>query len=137
MEHAVIGVFDDSEQAEDAAQALAGMGFDDTSLHSADDAGGPSEADALPPAEAIEDGLGSSLLHRLAAFFDIHEPHLAHDEEGLRRGGTVVRVKVDSDARAAAAREALLALGAINIDDRLDEGQQTDGTGGGTARRGE
>ena len=120
MEHTVIGVFDDSGQAEEAVHALAGMGFDDSSVHTTDEVEEPSEAEAVPPAEAIEDGLGSGLLHRLAALLDIHEPHLAHDEEALRRGGTVVRVKVNGDARAAAAREALLALGAIDVDDRAD-----------------
>ena len=65
----------------------------------------------LPPAAAIEGGPASGLLHRLAVLFGVDdEPHVVHYEEAVRRGGSLVKVEVDGEARATAARDALLAL---------------------------
>jgi hypothetical protein len=46
---------------------------------------------------------------------------LAHYEEAIRRGGHVVHVDADDEAQAATARDALLANGAVNIEDRVEE----------------
>ena len=128
MKHTVIALFDLPEQAQKAADALAGQGFGPASVHVADpSAVGSSTADAprvepLPAAVALEGGPGVGLMHRLAVLFGVDdEPHIGHYAEAVRRGGTVVQVDADGEAQAATARDALLALGAVNIDDRVDE----------------
>ena len=79
----------------------------------------------LPAASAIEGGPASGLLHRLAVLFGVNdEPHIDHYDEAVRRGGSLVHVEARDEAQATAARDALLALGAANIDDRVEEWQQ-------------
>ena len=127
MKHTVIALFDLPEQARKAADALAGQGFAAASVHVADpSAAGSPPADAphaepLPAAVAIEGGPAVGLLHRLAVLFGVDdEPHVGHYAEAVRRGGTVVQVDADGETQAATARDALLALGAVNIDDRVE-----------------
>ena len=120
MKHTVIALFDLPEQARTAADSSA-----------AD----PHSAEPLPAAVAMEGGPATGLLHRLAVLFGVDdEPHVGHYAEAVRRGGTVVQVDADGEAQAATARDALLALGAVNIDDRVETWRQggwegTDGSG--------
>lgn len=123
MRHTVIAVFDESEQAEKAAAAVRARGFDESSVHLALRAQA-SDAEQVPPAARIEGGPLTGLLHRLAALFGVEEPHLAHYEEAVRRGGSVVQVDTADEAEAAKARDTLLDMGAVNIDDRVQEWQR-------------
>ena len=135
MKHTVIALFDQPEQARKAAAALTGQGFGTASVHVADasavDAGSP-VAEPLPAAVVIEGGPAVGLLHRLAVLFGVDdEPHVGHYAEAVRRGGTVVQVDADGEAQAATARDALLALGAVNIDDRVETWRQAGWEGAG------
>jgi hypothetical protein len=60
----------------------------------------------------------------MAALFGVDEPHLTHYEEAVRRGGTVVQADAADETQAATARDALLAAGAVNLDDRVEEWQR-------------
>lgn len=138
MKHTVIGLFDNAEDAQRASLALQARGFDASAVHvtRADAPGGPDEAGEaeVPPAAEIESGPLSGLMHRLSALFGVKEPHLTHYEEAVRRGGTVVQADAADEAQAATARDALLAAGAVNLDDRVEEWQRTGWSPSGTGR---
>jgi hypothetical protein len=120
VKHTVIAVFDQLEDARKAAQALRTRGFDASAVH-VTQAGEPVDAEAIPPAAQIEGGPLSGLLHRLSLLFRVEEPHFAHYEEAIRRGGIVVQAEAIDEVQAAAARDTFLAVGAVNIDDRVGE----------------
>ena len=123
MKHTVVAVLDTAEDAQKAAEALKARGFDPSAVHVT--RGEESqEEEVIPPAIEIESGPLTGLLHRLSVLFSVEEPHLAHYHEAVRRGGSVVQVDASDEAQAAAARDALLAMGAVNIDDRVEEWQQ-------------
>lgn len=123
MKHTVIALFDTAEDAQKAAEALKARGFDASAVHvtQADES---LEEEVISPAIQIEDGPLTGLLHRLSVLFSVEEPHLAHYHEAVRRGGSVVQVDAYDEAQAAAARDTLLAMKAVNIDDRVEEWQQ-------------
>ena len=124
MKHTVIALFDSADTARRAAEKLRNQGFGETSIHAGTTAPA-ADAHPLPAASAIEGGPASGLLHRLAVLFGVDdEPHIDHYAEAVRRGGSLVHVEARDEAQATAARDALLALGAANIDDRVDEWQQ-------------
>ncbi len=123
MKHTVVAVFDQAEQAQQGAEALKAKGFDPSAVHVTQ--GADASDPEVPPAAEIESGPLSGLLHRLSVLFGVEEPHVAHYVEAVRRGGNVVQVDAADEAQATAARDALLALGAVNIDDRVGEWQQT------------
>ena len=123
MRHTVIAVFDKSEDARKAVEAVKARGFDASAVHRRQDSG-PADAEVIPPATEIEGGPLSGLLDRLSSLFGIDAPHVAHYEEAVRRGGSVVQVDAADEAQAAAARDTLLAVGAVNIDDRVAEWQR-------------
>jgi hypothetical protein len=120
VKHTVIALFDQAEDARKAAEALKSRGFDASAVH-VTQGSEPADAEAIPPAAQIESGPLSGLLHRLASLFGVEEPHLAHYEEAVRRGGTVVQADAADEVQAAAARDTLLSMGAVNIDDRVGE----------------
>ena len=130
MKHTVIALFDQAEQAQKAADALKGRGFDPSSVHVSERTV-PFDTEPLPAAAEIEGGPASGLLHRLAVLFNVQEPHVAHYMEAVRRGGSVVTVHAVDETQAGTARDALLAQGAVNIDDRVEEWRQTGWTGPG------
>jgi hypothetical protein len=125
MKHTVIALFDNATEAQKAADALAGRGFDRSSVHVTAETTEPPDVEPLPAAAAIEGGPASGLLHRLAVLFGVDEPHVGHYQEAVRRGGSVVKVDAADEAQATAARDALLAQGAVNIDDRVEEWRET------------
>ena len=105
------------------AESLKARGFDPSAVHVTQ--GSESvEAEVISPASRIESGPLTGLLHRLASLFGVAEPHVAHYEEAVRRGGSVVQVDASDEAQAATARDTLLAMGAVNIDDRVEEWQR-------------
>jgi len=120
VKHTVIALFDKAEDARKAAETLKVGNFDASAVHVVQ--GSESvDAQVIPPAAEIESGPLSGLLHRLSLLFGVEEPHLVHYEEAVRRGGRVVQVDAVDESQAAAARDALLAMGAANIDDRIAE----------------
>jgi len=127
MKHTVIALFDEAGQAQKAADALKAEGMDPGAVHLTR---GADSADAeVPPSAEVESGPLSGLLHRLSVLFGVAEPHVAHLEEAVRRGGSVVQVDAADEAQATAARDALLALGAVNIDDRVEAWEKAGWTG--------
>jgi hypothetical protein len=123
VKHIVIALFDRAEEAQRAADVLTAGGFDSTAVH-VTRSGGSAELEPLPAAARIEGGPATGLLHRLAMLFGTEEPHVGHYVEAVRRGGHVVQVDAADEAQATAARDALLASGAVDIDDRIQEWQQ-------------
>jgi hypothetical protein len=120
VKHTVIALFDSERAAQDASKAVKARGFGESAVHvSSGSRAGDSEV--IAPAVTIESGPLTGLLHRLSSLFGVEEPHLAHYEEAVRRGGHVVHVDADDEAQAATARDALLANGAVNIEDRVEE----------------
>jgi hypothetical protein len=127
VKHTVVGLFDSAEHAQQAAQALQARGFDASAVHvtrGREPAGAEAGEAEVPPAAEIESGPLSGLMHRLSALFDVEEPHLTHYEEAVRRGGTVVQADAADETQAATARDTLLAAGAVNLDDRVEEWQR-------------
>lgn len=123
MKHTVIAIFDKAEDAQKAAQALEARGFDASAVHITQGSE-PLEEELISPAIDIESGPLTGLLHRLSLLFSVKEPHLAHYQEAVRRGGSVVQLEARDEEQAAAARDTLLAVGAVNIDDRVEEWQR-------------
>jgi len=123
VKHTVIALFDKAEDAQKAAEALKARGFEASAVHVTQ--GDESlEDEVISPAIPIESGPLTGLLHRLSVLFGVEEPHLAHYHEAVRRGGSVVQADAYDEEQAAAARDALLETGAVNIDDRVEEWQQ-------------
>jgi hypothetical protein len=123
VKHTVIALFEKEEDARKGAESLKASGFQPSAVHVTQ--GSESvEAEAIPPASRIEGGPLTGLLHRLASLFGVAEPHVAHYEEAVRRGGSVVQIDASDEAQAATARDTLLAMGAVNIDDRVEEWQR-------------
>lgn len=116
MKHTVIALFDDAGQAQQAPRALAERGFDRAAVHVT--LAEPGDV-VVPPAANIEGGPVSGLLNRLSALFNVEEPHVSHYVEAVRRGGNVVQVDASDEAQAVAARDVLVSLGAVDIDDRV------------------
>jgi hypothetical protein len=138
MKHTVIAVFDTPEHAQEAEDALKAKGLQATGSHA--DASGPPPAgtDDIPPAARLESGPLQGLMHRLSVMFGVEEPHLAHYGEAVRRGGTVVQVEAADEDQATEARDTLLAMGAVNLEDRIEEWRaagwrSADGTSAATA----
>jgi hypothetical protein len=132
VKHIVIALFDRAEEAQRAADGLTAQGFSPSAVHLTR-TGESAEMEPLPAAARIEGGPATGLLHRLAMLFGTEEPHVGHYVEAVRRGGHVVQVDAADEAEATAARDALLANGAVDIDDRVQEWQQA-GPGGAGAQ---
>jgi hypothetical protein len=116
MKHTVIALFDTSDDAQKATEALRGRGFEASAAHGPQGSGAADD-EVVPPAAEIESGPLTGLLHRLSSLFGVEDTHLAHYEKAVRQGSSVVHVEAADDAQAAAARDALLEMGAVDIDD--------------------
>jgi hypothetical protein len=123
VKHTVIAVFDKAEDVQKVAQALKARGFDEAAIHVAR-GGDAADDELIAPALTIESGPLTGLLHRLSVLFGAEEVHLAHYEEAVRRGSRVLEVDAADEAQAATARDTLLAQGAVNIEDRVEEWQR-------------
>lgn len=123
MKHTVIAVFDNAEDVQKVAQALKARGFDEAAVH-VTQAGDAADGELIAPALTIESGPLTGLLHRLSVLFGTEELHLAHYEEAVRRGSSIVEIDAADEAQAATARDTLLAQGAVDIEDRVEEWQR-------------
>ncbi len=111
MKHTVIALFDQPHDAHKAAHALQDRGWSAAAVH-VTEGRTPDDTEPIPPASEIEGGPLTGLLHRLCELFGVEEPHLAHYEDAVRRGSSVVQVDAPDETQAATASDALLALGA-------------------------
>jgi hypothetical protein len=118
MRQTVVGVFERYATARQAAQQLRESGFGD-SVTVTDEVAlretGELEGDAAP---RYEGGFLAQVRDFFADLFDDNDKEVSPYAEALRRGGGVVKVEVEADSAADAAREALEAAGAIDIDEQ-------------------
>ena len=128
MRQTVVGVFDRHDAARRAAAQLQDSGFGPDSVHVTEEPGMPGSGGALTeksaPPSRDEGGLFAGLRSFFAEVFGAGpEPHGHLDEyaEAVRRGGAVVKVDIDDDARIDAARSAMVAAGAVDIEERVAE----------------
>ena len=124
MRQTVVGVFERYATARQAAQQLRESGFGD-SVYVTDEITAV-EGDAVNAGDELRDqgGFVAQVRHFFADLFDGDDDQVSPYAEALRRGGGVVKVEVTED-EADAARAALEAAGAMDIDDRASEGRES------------
>lgn len=120
MKQTVVGVFDRHAAARLAAQQLRESGFGD-SVYVTDEVQGATGTTTR--ADAGDDG--GVLAHVRHFFADLFGRDDSKDvgpyADAVRRGGALVKVEVDADEQAAAARSALKAAGAVEVEPSGDE----------------
>jgi hypothetical protein len=129
MRQTVVGVFDRHDAARRAATQLEDSGFGPDSVHISEEPGVPRSGGALTgtsqPPGTEESGWFAGLRSFLAEVFGStgpeHQRHFDEYAEAVRRGGAVVKVDVDDESRIDAARSALVAAGAVDIEERAAE----------------
>lgn len=115
MRQTVLGVFDRSAAARAAAQQLRDSGFGD-SVQVTD------ELDSVGAAAPDEHGVMAHVRSFFAELFGPgDERQVPPYAEAVRRGGAVVKVTVDGETEADAARTALQAAGAVDLEERVTE----------------
>ncbi len=120
MRQTVVGVFDRHATARQAAQQLRDSGFGD-SVWVTDAIDGDRAGEASDSAPREQEGVMAQVRHFFADLFgqdDSSRREVGPYVEAVRRGGAVVKVEVESDPQADAARAALQAAGAVDIDER-------------------
>ena len=137
----VIGVFDTVEEAQDAQKSLLSAGFDrsevriqsQSTLKSFD-----SESSTTTSSRSGDSssGSGEGFMASIGNFFsnlfgsdNEHAEHAGHYSEAVRRGGSVLVVTAQDESQVQAARTALSAAGAVDIDKRA-AGWRQDGYSG-------
>lgn len=121
----VVGVFDTVDEAQRARESLLASGYDssEVSVQSNPAAGG---SDSLgtsrsTASERNDEGFMASIGRFFSDLFGSDSDEQAgHYAEAVRRGSTVVAVTVADQSRVEAARAALAAAGAVDIDKRTD-----------------
>ena len=139
----VIGVFDTVEEAQDAQQSLLNKGFDESEVRIQSQSTLKSfdaESSTTTSSRSGDSGSGSSsgegFMASIGNFFsnlfggdNEHAEHAGHYSEAVRRGGSVVVVTAQDESQVHAARTALSAAGAVDIDKRA-AGWRQDGYSG-------
>lgn len=124
MNQTVIGVFDTYTHAEQARQELIARGFSSNDVqvraHSAD-IGDTTTTTGTTMDTGHDVGFMESVRNFFADIFGPDHDEAGHYSEAVRRGGAVVAVAVTDDARVQDAREALAAVGAVDIEKRVAE----------------
>lgn len=120
MRQTVVGVFDRHATARQAVQQLRDCGFGDSVwvTDAIDDDRALDTGDSKP---REQEGVMAHVRHFFADLFgqdDTQRREVGPWVEAVRRGGAVVKVEVESNPRAVAARAALQAAGAMEIDER-------------------
>jgi uncharacterized protein (TIGR02271 family) len=121
MNQTVVGVFNDHETAERAAETLARQGFDRSQMHiKSTGAGGTGTTTYATSTSQDGEGTGlmASIRHFFAELFGDEDEQSGHYAEAVRRGRAVLAVEVD-DSRLDAARDALTQCGAVDIEEQV------------------
>lgn len=130
MKHTVVGVFHEVDAAEQAAREIQQQGFSPGQVHITDSALNRTSGEQLG---GDDEGLFSGVRRFFDELFGNDEHARDADEytEAVRRGKAVVAVDVDSDdeSRVAAARQALRAAGAVDIEEQAEQWRQSGWTG--------
>jgi len=126
MQRTLVAVFDQPAAAQHAIEALTIDGFDRQHLSvtrlptPVDDPGqqAPAATDV-----ADSDGVFAHVRSFFAEIFGPHHAlqphHLERYSDTMRRGGAIVRVRVEDDAGIALARRTLEAAGAVDIEEHV------------------
>jgi hypothetical protein len=121
MRQTVVGVFDRYAAARQAAQQLRDSGFED-SVYVTDELEGERFDGTRGETPAREEGVMAHVRHFFSDLFgSSDEQEVGPYAEAVRRGGALVKVEVEADDQAEAARAALEAAGAIDIEERASE----------------
>jgi hypothetical protein len=121
MRQTVVGVFDRYSAARQAAQQLRESGFGDSVYVTDEVAGVEGEARKAGDEPRDESGFLGQVRGFFADLFDGDDKEVSPYAEALRRGGGVVKVEVNAESEAEAARAALEAAGAMDIDEQARE----------------
>lgn len=118
MRQTVVGVFDRHATARQAAQHLRDSGFGD-SVWVTDAIDDDHAVGATDTASREQEGVMAHVRHFFTDLFG-QDPQreVGPYAEAVRRGGAIVKVEVESDPQADAARAALQAAGAVDLDER-------------------
>jgi stress response protein YsnF len=118
----VVGVFDTVDDAEMARNELVRAGFDESSVQVQSHADESSYQSSTGGQTRSADGEGfmASVSHFFKDLFGGEDEHAGHYSEHVRRGGSVVAVTVSDESKVEAARSALAAAGAVDIDKRTE-----------------
>lgn len=125
MQHTVIGAFKEYAAAQEAVVSLNSSGF---RLAHVTEAQAGNSGSTSTSADA-DDGILAHVSHFFGNLFGGSDQHAAY-AEGVRRGGAVVKVEVDSEDEAERARDVLEAAGAVDIDDEGEQWRAQGWTGG-------
>lgn len=131
MSQVLVGVFDTFEQTDRAIERLmqAGIARSDMEVHAngraTDTRLTDTEIDqsAAPSAEGPSTAIGRFFHNLFGA--DDQPAEVGHYQEAVRRGGAVLTVTVIDDASVPAVRSALNESGAVDIDERVSQWQNT------------
>jgi stress response protein YsnF len=118
----VVGVFDTVDDAEMARNEVVRAGFDESAVQvqsHADETSYQGSTGARTD-KSSSDGFMASVSHFFKDLFGGEDEHAGHYSEHVRRGGSVVAVTVSDDSKVEAARAALAAAGAVDIDKRAE-----------------
>ena len=130
MNQTVVGYFDSRGQARTACSQLQAAGFPAQISDGAPlDAAHPT-SELTVRTEADNDvGVLAHIRHFFSDVFGESHEHLSRYEEGVRRGGCVVKVPVSSDEQLAGATGILEGAGAADIDERSSQWSDKASTG--------
>jgi hypothetical protein len=123
MKQTVVGVFDRHAQAHAAAQRLRDSGFGDSVFVTDEaDAAATSSSSARAAAPDDDHGVLARVRHFFADLFgDDDRREVGRYAEAVRRGGALVKVEVADEAQLDAARSALQAAGALDINQQAEQ----------------
>jgi len=124
MQRTLVAVFDQPAAAQRAIEALTIDGFDRQHLSVSrlpPPVGDPRQQAPAATDVADSDGVFAHVRSFFAEIFGPHHTlqahHLERYSDTMRRGGAIVRVRVEDDARGLRARRALESAGAVDIEE--------------------
>lgn len=116
--HAIVGVYDNYSDAENAIQALVAAGFPRSDMELTPESAESTQA-AAPASEQRHGGVGG--FFRSLFGMDEHQEHQEHRDvyaESVRRGSFVLKVDADTEDETDRASEIMERFNAIDIDER-------------------
>ncbi|MBP0592347.1 hypothetical protein J8I87_21955 [Paraburkholderia sp. LEh10] len=121
MRHTIIGLFDTYAQAESARNMLVQTGFSSTDIELQANPETPAGA-----AAAHRPGVIANIERFLSSLFETsgtNAPEAERYTAAVRRGAVLVAVNAESEPHAELARNSLVKLGAIEVSERMPEGE--------------
>ncbi len=135
MSQTIIGVFDTYQEANAAVEALVADGIprSNVEIHSSQSEIG--ESASISGSDRITEPEDEGILDKIERFFsnlvggDDRPPEVGQYQEAVRRGGALVSVDVEGDNELVRVQSVLESAGAIDIDKRAAQWENTGGTG--------